>query len=114
MAEKLQSLLDQARVHGMEQIDDSVYYDSNSEADDEDDNTFQDAIQVEDVIDDTEDDDAATYRETINNDFIVPVGIEDVAIGVTIEYEGVLHAQYCHYGELYYQSCEISCLSLLT
>ena len=21
--------------------------------------------------------------------------------------EGILHAQYCHYGELYYQSCEI-------
>ena len=26
---------------------------------------------------------------------------------MTIEHEGVLHAQYCHYGELYYQSCEI-------
>ena len=90
----------------MEQIDDSVYYDSNSEPDDddEDDNTFQDAIQVEDVIDDTKDDDAAIYGETINNDFIVPVGTEDGATGVTIEYEGVLHAQYCHYGELYYQS----------
>ena len=26
---------------------------------------------------------------------------------MTIEYEGVLHAQYCHFGELYYQSCEM-------
>ena len=26
---------------------------------------------------------------------------------MTIEHEGVLYAQYCHYGELYYQSCEI-------
>ena len=45
VAKELQSLLDQARVHGMEQIDDSVYYDSNGEADDDDDdNTFQDAM----------------------------------------------------------------------
>ena len=94
----------------MEKLDDSVYYDSNSETDDDDeddDNTFQDAIQVEDIIDDTEDDDAAIYGETINNDFIVPGGTEDGATGVTIEYVGVLHAQYCHYGEPYYQSCEI-------
>ena len=26
---------------------------------------------------------------------------------MTIEYEGVLHAQYCHFGEIYYQSCKI-------
>ena len=26
---------------------------------------------------------------------------------MTIEHEGILHAQYYHYGELYYQSCEI-------
>ena len=72
-----------------------------NEADDndKDDNTFQDAIQVEDVIDDTEDDDAAIYGKTINNE---PIGTEDGAKGVTVEYEGVLHAQYCHYGELYY------------
>ena len=93
----------------MEQIDDSVYYDSNSEADDENDendNTFQDALQVENVINDTEEDNDAIYGEKINNDFIVPVGTEDRATGLTIEYEGVLHAQYCHYGELYYQSYE--------
>ena len=63
--------------------------------------------QVEDVIDDTDDDDATIYGEPINNDFIAPVGIEDGATGVTIKHEGILHAQYCHYGELYYQSYEI-------
>ena len=94
----------------MEQIDDSVYYDSNSDADDDDeddDNTFQDTIQVENIVDDTNDDDATIYGEQINNEFIVPVGTEDGAIGVTIEHKGILHGQYCHYGELFYQSCEI-------
>ena len=67
----------------------------------------QDSIQVEDVTDDTDDDESTIYGETINNDFTVPVGTEDRATGVTIEYEGVLHAQYCHFGEIYYQSCEI-------
>ena len=96
----------------MEQIDDSVYFDNNSKADDDDadnDNTSQDAIQVEDVMDDTDtnDDDATTYGGPINNDFIAPVGTEDGATRVTIEHEGILYAQYCHYEELYYQSCEI-------
>ena len=93
----------------MEQIDDSVFCGSNNEADDddEDDNTFPDSIQVEDGIDDTKDDAAAIYGETINNDLIVLVGTEDGATGVTIEYEGVLYAQYYHFGELYYQSCKI-------
>ena len=31
----------------------------------------------------------------------------DGATGETIEHEGILHAQYCRYGGLYYQSCEI-------
>ena len=91
----------------MEQIDDFVYYNSNSESDDndeDDDNTFQYASQVEDVIDSTDDDDATIYWKTINNDFEAPIGIEDGATRVTIEHEGILHAQYCHYGELYYQS----------
>ena len=94
----------------MEQINDYVYYDSNSEVDDDDENdnhTFQDAIQVEDVIDGTDDDDATIYGETINNDFVAPVGTEDKATGVTLEHEGILHAQYYHYGELYYHSFEI-------
>ena len=68
VAAELQSYVDQARVHGMQQIDDLVYYDSNSDEDDEDDDdTFHDAIQVEDVIEDTNDDDATTYGEQINN-----------------------------------------------
>ena len=62
----------------MQQFNDSIYYDSNNKVDDNDDDddttTFQDAIQVEDVTDDTEDNDAAIYGEIINNDFIVPVG----------------------------------------
>ena len=106
----MQSLLDQAKVHGMEQIDDSVYYDSKGKDDDndeDDDNTFHVAIQVEDVIDDNKDDDTAINGETINNDVIVQVGTEDRATGVTIKYEVVLHAQYCHFSELYYQSCKI-------
>ena len=90
----MQSLLDPAWVHDMEQTTVSIYYDSNSETDDNDDkndSTFQDAIQVENDIDDTEDGDATIYWETINNDFIVPIGKKDVATEVTIVYEGVLH-----------------------
>ena len=76
----------------MEQINGSVYYDSNDEDtnDDEDhDSTFQDAIQVEDAIYDTDDevDEQVIYGETINNNFTVPVGTEDGATGVTIEYD---------------------------
>ena len=59
------------------------------------------------MIEETNDDDATTYRKPINNEFIAPVGTEDGATGVTIEHEGILHAQYCFHGELYYQSCEI-------
>ena len=66
--------------------------------DEDDDNPSQDTIQVEDVTEDIDDDDdddeSVIYGETINNDFNVPVGTEDGAIGVTIEYDGVLHAQY--------------------
>ena len=70
----------------------------------DDDRTFQDAIQVEDAIYDTDDevDELVIYGETINNDFTVPVGTEDGTMGVTIEYDGVLHAQYCHFGDIYY------------
>ena len=93
----------------MQQSDDTFYYNSNSndDEDDDDDDTFCDAIQVEDVIEDTNNDDATIYREPINNEFIAPVGQEDGATGVTIDHEGVLYAQYCHYGDFYYQSCEI-------
>ena len=50
---ELQSLLDRARVHGMEQIDGFVYYDRNSEDaddDEDDDSTFKDTFQVEMLI----------------------------------------------------------------
>ena len=53
VAAELKSYVDQARVLGMQQIDGLVYYDSNSDDDDDDegdDNTFCDAIQVEDGI----------------------------------------------------------------
>ena len=56
--------------------------------------TLHDAIQVEDVIEDTNDDDASIYVEPINNESVAPVGQEDGATGVTIKHEGVLHAQY--------------------
>ena len=59
------------------------------------------------MIKDTNDDDATIYGELINNEFLPPVGQEDGAIGVMIEHKGVLYAQYCHFGDLYYQSCEI-------
>ena len=56
----------------MQQIDDLTYYDNNSKADDDDedvDDTFQDAIQVEDVVKDTDDDDTTTHGEPINAEF---------------------------------------------
>ena len=66
----------------MQQIDDLVYYDSNSnddnDDDDDDDNdndeededdTSHDAIQIEEVIEEANDD-ANIYREPINNDFL--------------------------------------------
>ena len=72
-----------------------------------------DAIQIEDVIDDTNADEATIYGEPINNKFIAPMGQEDGDTGVTMDHKGVSYAQYCHtaddchYEELYYQSCEI-------
>ena len=112
VAVELQAYVDQARVQGMEQIDDLVYYHS-SNNDDDDDDTFHDAIQVKDFIEDTNDDEATIYGEPINNESLAQIGQEDGATGVTINHKGVLYAQYCHtandchYGELYYQSCEI-------
>ena len=84
VAKELQSILDRARAYGMEQIDSS--------------------IQVEDASYDTDDDEdePISYGETINNDFNAPVGHEEGATGVTIEYDGVLHAQYCHFDDIYY------------
>ena len=90
-------MLDRARVHGMEQIDDLVYYDSNGEETDENkdyDSTFYDTIQVESAIYDTSDDDEPINGETINNDFKCTDRCEQGVTGLTIDYGGVLHAHY--------------------
>ena len=107
VAVELQSYVDQAQVQGTQQIDNCVYYNSNSDDDEDDNDTFHDVIQVEDVIEDTNNDDANIYGEPINNEFLPPAGQQDGTTGVTIEHEEVLYAQYYYYGELYYQSCEI-------
>ena len=101
----------------MQQIRDLVYYDSNSDDDNEDtEDTFHDAIQVENVIDDTYDDDDDVNgktinnviddtddddnndRKPINNGFLQSVGQWKGATGMMYEHEGVLYVQYCNYG----------------
>ena len=107
----MRAIYDQARIHGMEQVDGLVYYDSNGEEidvdnDKDDDSTFHDTIQVESAICDNDDvdDQPISNGETINNDFNIPTGFEEGAKGLTIDYGNVLHAQYCHCtGDLYYQ-----------
>ena len=88
-----------------------VYYDSNSDGDDDqdDDSTFYDAMQVDSVSLDSNNDDDQMIKngETINNDFNAPIGFDEGATGITIEMDGVLHAQYCHCGDIYYQPIEI-------
>ena len=77
---ELQSYLDRTRVQGMEQIGDLVYYDSNSESDDDnqgDEDTFHDVTQVEDVIEDANDDEATIYGKPVNNEFIASMGKKD-------------------------------------
>ena len=77
----------------MQQIGDLVYYDSNSDDDNEnDDDTFHDTIQVEDVIEETNDDYDNISGEPINNDFLQPVGQQEGATGAIYEHERVLHA----------------------
>ena len=89
----------------MYQINDPVYYNSNSNNDNDDDDddednggTFHDAIRLENVIEDINDDGTTIYGEPVNNEFLKLVKQEDGAIGVTIKHEGVLYAQYCYYG----------------
>ena len=101
------AMFEQTRIHGMAQIDGEVYYDSNSDKsdeDEEDDSTFYDTTQVGNAIYDTDDDDdEPSHGETINNDFNPLTGFEEGATGLTIELNNVLHAQYCHVsGDLYY------------
>ena len=59
------------------------------------------------MIEETNDDDDNIHGKPINNDFLQPVGQQEGATGAMYEHEGVLYTQYWHYGELYYQSCEI-------
>ena len=62
----------------MEQIDDLVYYDSNSDDDVEnDDDTFRDAIQVEDVTEENndDDDDDIVLGEPINMDLYTQLDV---------------------------------------
>ena len=109
---EMKAMFEQARIHGMAQIDGVVYYDSNDEETDgngDNDSTFHDTIQVESAIYDTDDDDDEPINgETINNGFNPPTGFEEGATGLTIELDNVLRAQYCHIsGDLYYQPIEI-------
>ena len=92
----MQSILDRAWFHGMEQIDGSIQVEDVSyDTDNDEDDT------------DNDDDELISYGETINSDFNAPVGYEEGDTGVTIEYDGVLHAQYCQFGDIYYQPYEI-------
>ena len=92
-------MFERARMHGMAQIDGVVYYNSNDEESDnneDEDSTFHDTIQVESVIYDTNDnDDEPINGETINNDFNPSTGFEEGATGLTIELDNVLHPHYC-------------------
>ena len=79
-------------VQGMQQIDDQVYYDSNSnDGNENDDDTFHDSIQAEDMIDDTYNDNDDVNRKPINNMidhgeqrltlYIINYGVSDSSIG---------------------------------
>ena len=90
----MKAMFDRARIHGMEQIDGLVYYNSNGkEADDNtnDDSISHNTFQVESTSFDTDDDNdqPISYGETINNDFNAPTGFEEGATGLTIDYGGV-------------------------
>ena len=77
--------------------EDQAYYDSNSNND-----TFHDAIQAENTIDDTygDDDDVNKRpinnndRKPINNEFLQPVGQQEGATGMMYVHEALLYVQY--------------------
>ena len=80
----------------MQQIDDLVYYDSNSDDDDENnDNIFHNTIQVEDVIEKTNDADDNIHGKPINNGFLHPIGQQKGTTGMIFGHEGALYVQYC-------------------
>ena len=80
----MRAIYDRAQIHGMNQIDGAVYYDTNRGKDDnnDDDSTFYSTTQVESDLYDTNDDDVQLKNDgkTINNDFNKPV---DFKIGAT-------------------------------
>ena len=92
----MKATLEQAQTHGIEQFDGSIQVEDASSGTDDD----------EEVTDD-DNDKPISYGDTINNNFNVPVGYEEGATGVTIEFDNVLHVQYCHCGDIYYQPIEI-------
>ena len=96
-------MVNQAQTRGMEQINNLVYYDSNSDEDDED-NISHDNIQgkadceFDRAIDDTTND---VHGEPINNKFLHPVGQHKGTTGTMIKRERIAYVQYCLCGELY-------------
>ena len=66
VAPELNACVDQLRARDMQQINDLVYYDSNSDDEDNRD-TFHASIQIEDMIDDTYNDNDDVNRKPINN-----------------------------------------------
>ena len=66
-----------------------MYYDSNSNND-----TFHDAAQVEDMFEDTYDDDDNVIQKPINNEFLQLVGKRKGATEMMYEHEGVLYIQH--------------------
>ena len=96
VAKVMNSIRDRARAHEIEKNDGSIQVeDTSSDTDDDEDDT------------DNDDDKQTSYGETINNDFNAQVGYEEGGTGVTIEYDGILETQYCHYKDIYYEPCEI-------
>ena len=93
----------------MQQSDHQLYYDSNSDDDNEnDDDIFPDTVQVENAIEETNDyDDDNVHEEPINNEFLHPDGQRRGAAGMMFEHERVVYVQYCLYGELYYTPYKI-------
>ena len=78
VAKEMRAIFDRAQIHGIDQIDGTVYYDTNCGEDDannDDDSTFHNTAQVESELYDTNHDDVQLKNdgETINNDFNKPV-----------------------------------------
>ena len=87
----LHTLVNEARVWGMTQIDNLVYYDSNSDKDDEDD-TFHNSIQGEvgeDFDGETNDTAHEVYGKSINNEFLYPVDQHKRVTGMMVKQDRI-------------------------